>query len=377
MMVHFYQPDSFLRTRQKTNPFFDPIVRVCEENGIEYRIFLPHCPIDIGYRKSLVSCTAWISVIGNLIWKVARIIGFRDPCSVYFAYAKVLRMLTVKRHTADIVISCGGALGYVLSRLYPDSRVVDLQHGVIFSRHSGYFDKTCRLTKLLRYMPNREFWVYGQGYADCFFKHPDNVKDLEGRVKVIGDVVRAGEKVEVDSCSGRDGERDVVVFSLQLTADLSREEMSASVAKMEEFFADFFNRFGDTYVCYVKHHPRFNNVYDLSSFYARFPQVNETKKPWTELYDRMALHVTFNSTVTFDCASHGIPTFLVDLPSAKIIMRDFYKSDYNYPLFDKTVAEILEMPTKEVREIILKWYHDFYTPFSEANCLALLRGDKI
>ena len=153
--------------------------------------------------------------------------------------------------------------------------------------------------------------------------------------------------------------------------------MAASVEKTEAFFNNFLARFGNKYKCYVKHHPRFNNVRDLSEFYAKFPQVSETKAPWPELYDKMALHVTFNSTVTFDCASHGVPTFLVDLPSAKIIMRDFYKSDYNYPLYDKTIGEILEMPHKEVREIILKWYHDFYTPFSEANCLALLRGDKI
>lgn len=376
MTVHFYQPDSFLRTRQKTNPFFDPIVRVCEENGIGYRIFLPHCHSDIGYRKSLVSCTAWISVIGNLIWKVARIIGFRDPCPVYFAYAKVLRMLTVKRHTADIVISCGGALGYALSRLYPDSRVVDLQHGVIFSKHSGYFNKTGRLTKLLQCMPNREFWVYGQGYADCFFKHPDNAKDLQGRVKVIGDVIRAGDKVGVDSWSGRDEAQDVVVFSLQLTADLSQEEISGSVTRMEAFFADFFAKYGDKYKCFVKHHPRFNNVYDLSAFYAKFPQVMETKAPWTELYPQMALHVTFNSTVTFDCASQGIPTFLVDYPGAKVIMRNFYRDDYEYPFYDKTVDDILGSPREEIRRTIVDWYHRFYTPFSEENCLKLLKGMK-
>ena len=377
MTVHFYQPDSFLRTRQKTNPFLDPIIKVCEKNSIDYKIFLPHCPNDIGYKKSIVFNTSWISVIGNVVWKIAKIIGFRNAPAVYFAYARVLRLVTGKRHSADIVISCGGALGYVLSRLYPNSRVVDLQHGVIYSRHSGYFDSTCRLTKLLQRMPNREFWVYGQGYADCFFKNPDNVKDLQERVKIIGDVIRAvEERCDGVKERGNDRVRNVIVFSLQLTADLSREEMASSVAKMEEFFADVFQHFGDKYVCYVKHHPRFNNVYDLSSFYAKFPQVSETKKQWTELYDQMVLHVTFNSTVTFDCASHGIPTFLVDLPSVKIIMRNFYNDDYGYPYYDKTIDEILELPFEESRLTILAWYHHFYAPFSEENCLRLLSGNK-
>ena len=377
MTVHFYQPDSFLRTWQKTNPFLDPIIKVCEKNNIGYKIFLPHCPSDIGYRKSVVFSTSWISVIGNVIWKMAKIFGFRNAPAVYFAYARVLRMVTKKRHTADIVISCGAALGYVLSRLYPDSRVVDLQHGVIYSRHSGYFDSTCRLTNLLQHMPNREFWVYGRGYAECFFKHPDNIKDLQRRVKIIGDVVRAWEGENKEGRMKKEdgsGARNLVVFSAQLTADLAREEMVASVNRMEEFFDEFFKKFGDRYECLVKHHPRFANVYDMTGFFAKFPQLKETKERWAELYPRMVLHVTFMSTVTFDCASAGVPTYLLDFPAAKILKRDLFRDDYEYPYFGKTVEEILAIPVEEARKAMLRWYRRFYTPFREENCLQLLTG---
>ena len=377
MTVHFFQPENFLRSSKRTNPYFDPIIKVCKDNDISVEIFMPKIPSDIGYDKSILCETFWLSFIATLFWKIVKVVYWRaNPRNIYSLYAKLVRPFIKRKYESDLVISCGGALGYILSDLMPETRIVDIQHGVIYSRHRGYFSGDGRLSKLLQYMPNREFWLFGQGYADCFFKHPDNANDLQGRVKVIGDVIRAGETVGGDCCSESGATRNVVVFSLQLTADLSQEEISGSVTRMEAFFTDFFAKYGDKYKCFVKHHPRFNNVYDLSAFYAMFPQVTETKAPWTELYPQMALHVTFNSTVTFDCASQGIPTFLVDFPEAKIIMRNFYRDDYGYPFYDKPVDDILGSPIEETRRTIIDWYHRFYTPFSEENCRRLLYGGE-
>lgn len=379
MKVNFIVAQSFIRTKGKTDPFYDPIIRSLEgQRDIEWEVFVWQRGVECGYPSEQVGDYQVFEWMGLCFYKICRLLAWRvSAWEIYRLFGKLARPFFARKFAADVVITQAGQFAEVFDGLLPKAHIVDIQHGVIHSRHRGYFDSTRRLLPIYQICANREFWVYGQGYADCFFKHADNLKDLQGRVKVIGDVIRAVEKGVVDSWSGRDGERDVVVFSLQLTADLSREEMSASVAKMEEFFADFFECFGDKYVCYVKHHPRFNNVYDLSSFYAKFPQVKETQKLWAELYDQMALHVTFNSTVTFDCASHGIPTFLVDLPSAKIIMRNFYKDDYCYPYYDKSVSEILDLPFEESSATILAWYQHFYTPFSEENCLSLLRGGNV
>ena len=100
--------------------------------------------------------------------------------------------------------------------------------------------------------------------------------------------------------------------------------------------------------------------------------MKETKKQWAELYPRMALHVTFMSTVTFDCASAGVPTYLLDFPAAKILNRDLFRDDYAYPYFDKTAEEILAISVDESRNTMLQWYKKFYTPFSEEGCLRLL-----
>lgn len=372
MRIDFYMGPEFLRTEQNTNPFFDPIIKVCEENGIEWRALFPAKPKACGYPADKIASFGFWQRGSVWFWRIVHLFWHVPTWRINFLYGKILGWFGILK--SEFAITVAGWATIEVAGANPTARIVDVQHGVIYSHHRGYFDNQKRLSLQSQVLKNREFWLYGKGYADCFFKNPDNAKDLEGRVKVIGDVVRANQEKCGTSGHNRGGERNLVVFSLQLTADLSPDEMVRSVEKMEAFFTDFFTRFGDKYKCYVKHHPRYNKVYDLSSFYKNFPQVTETKEQWTTLYDKMALHVTFTSTVTFDCASQGIPTYLVELPHADILNRDYYRDDYHYPYFDKTAEEILSMPLDEVKQSVINWYKEFYELFDEAKCLKILQG---
>ena len=48
MKVVFIQPGQFLRTSRKTNPFFDPIIEVCQKNGIDWELYLPSVQVENG-----------------------------------------------------------------------------------------------------------------------------------------------------------------------------------------------------------------------------------------------------------------------------------------------------------------------------------------
>ena len=382
MKIVFVQPAQFFRTERKTNPFFDPIIAVCEKDGIDWELWLQDGAERHGYAARRVRNCRWIRLATLWMYRFFHYVFFLPTWLSYECAGYILGVVTCRRGRADVYVTVAGAFADVIPGMYPGARVVDVQHGVVYSRHSGYFDGSQRLLPYYQFMTHREFWVYGKGYADCFFKNPENAKDLEGRVKIIGDVVRA-EKWRsggVEECGSGGvmsggGVRNLVVFSLQLTHDTDFEELDASVKRMEKFFDEFFKKFGDRYVCLVKHHPRYDNVYDMSGFFARFPQVKETKEQWAELYPRMALHVTYCSTVTFDCASAGVPTYLLDFPDAKILKRDLFRDDYEYPYFDKSVEELLAMPFAEARKAMVEWYRKFYAPFSAENCLRLLKGE--
>lgn len=383
MKVYFIQDNSFLRTAEKTNPFFDPIIKVCEKNGIEWKVWLPEKPEECGYDKEKVEYFSLFLNLGTWFYRLLRFTSGLSALKINEIYGRFVRPFFNKKFKAELYVTIAGNLGPELRGMFPNARVIDIQHGVIYSGHQGYFDKDKRLIEQYRLPSKREFWVYGKGYADCFFKHPENAKDLEGRVKIIGDVMRANARsVEgrVRSAEGsvegsvRSVERNLVVMSLQLTDDLDKEEKAGSVKVMEEFFGEFFKKYGDKYTVLFKHHPRFNNCYDLSDFYKKFPQIKESKTPWSELYPKMAMHITFNSTSIFDCAAAGIPTFLLDLPGAKVCHRDLYKDDFGYPLYDKNVDEILDRQ-EEYGKISLEWYRHCYAPFDEENCLKLIKGE--
>lgn len=378
MTIYFIQDNSFLRTAEKTNPFFDPIIKVCEKNGIEWKVLLPARPAKCGYDKLHVGYYTAFLNIGVWFWRLVHLIWRRPVWKIYELYGKLARPFFGRQLKADLYITIAGNLAEQLAGLFPNARVVDVQHGVIYSGHQGYFGMDKRLVEQYRLPSKREFWVFGQGYADCFFKHSENAKDLEGRVKIIGDVVRANARSVEGRVMNVEGgaavERNLVVVSLQLTDDLDQEEKEGSVKVMEEFFSEFFKKYGNKYTVLFKHHPRFNNCYDLSDFYKKFPQIKESKTPWGELYPKMALHITFASTSTFDCAANGIPTLLLNYPHKRAINRAYWEYDFNYPLFNYSVDEILSDFNK-CSKIVSKWYSECYAPFDAEKCLKMIKGE--
>ena len=254
MQVKLIVTDSFLRTKAKTDPFYDPIIKVIEgQADMEWKVFVARKGVKCGYPTEKISDYWLFEKLGIWFYRACRLLLWHIPAwKIYRWYGVASRFLFARKFHADVVITQSGQFGETLSSLLPHARIVDIQHGVIYSRHCGYFDCNGRINDVWRSATNREFWLFGQGYADCFFKNPKNAKDLEGRVKVIGDVIRAGEEEEGKrKKEDVSGARNLVVFSAQLTGDLARDETVASVRRMEEFFDEFFKKFGDRWMANV------------------------------------------------------------------------------------------------------------------------------
>ena len=377
MKVIFYQPVSFLRSAKKTNPFFDPIIEVCRKNGIDWELWLPDARVEHGYEKSHVRDMRWFYFFDHLFYRIFHYV-FRvrmERAQTWSGF--LLRQLTFHRFKADLVISIAGCLVHVMKSFFPHVRAADVQHGVVYSRHKGYFDPHGRIWSFYWTYPEREFWLYGPGYADCFFKNPENHRWLDGRVKVIGDVVRAGGKDEILADIGGTGRlRNVIAFSAQLTHDLDAATLDEMVRRMVAFFEGLHARYGSAYRYVFKQHPRFGKCCDIAAL-AALSYVEQSDKPWTELYPQMALHVTFSSTVTFDAASVGVPTCHPPYPENKILDGRFYGTDFGYPFAGKTVDELLALMKHDVAATMRTtrdWFLSCHAPFDEKTCLSLLKN---
>ena len=371
MKVLFIVPDTFLRTVEKTDPFYDPIMRVIDETPeMEWRILLPRKGMTCGYPQEKIGNYKWFQWCSIWFYRFWRLLNRKTPVwKINYCFGKLTRPLFKKKFDADIIITQAGIFSAELAGMFPNKRIVDVQHGVIYSTHDGYFTPDARLVEQYQFTKNREFLVYGKGYADCFFKHPDNARDLEGRVHVIGDVVnhQLGEIGDVK-------ERLLVVISGQIVDDNTDAECVSMIKTLKDFLVEFFkdNEFSSKYQCVFKHHPRFNNVCDMTWLREEFPKVAIDASPWGELYEKIALHVTVSSTTALDCASNGIVTyFLTSPPDVRFVNNLYWKTDYGYPFYEYSWKELLLRHT-ELSDVAKAWFKNFYTPFSKKMCKELL-----
>lgn len=371
MKVNFIVTHSFLRTAKKTDPFYDPIIRAIEGiKGVDWNVFLWDKGVECGYPKERLSDYRVLELVGIWFYRICRLFVWRIPLwKIYRFFGLLVRPLFAKKFAADVVITQAGQFAEVFDGLLPKARIVDIQHGVIYSRHGGYFDETGCLLPIYQTCTNREFWVYGQGYADCFFKHPDNAKDLQERVRVIGDVVRAGEINRVEHV-----EKKLIVIASQMTNDFSKETLIALKAIYENAFQQA-QQYGKVV---FRHHPRFNDCIDLSDWKEKcsWVETNDTR-PWSELFAEAICTLTISSTTAFDAAAYGVPTILLNGSAAG--WGNMIVEEYAYPYPNMTVEQYCGMEESKRLEVCKKvrdWYEKFYTPFSEENCLKLLEGEK-
>ena len=367
MKVLCAMPESFVRTRGRTNPFFDPIIRVCEENDIEWNLLVPCQVGKTGYNPLNVVDGKVLEFLGLWFWRVVHLIRPSLPSEkVYELLGRVFRPFFGAKYQANIIISVAGQFVEQLIGINPNARVVDLQHGVIYSKHSGYFEKTGRLKLGYINHCNREFWLYGQGYADCFFTNPENAKDLKGRVKVIGDVIRAGES-RVEQVA--QGEKNLIVIASQMTTDFS----DATLAELKKMYEEVFDACPSGKKIVFRHHPRFGNCIDLKDWEYKYRDVVfDDNREWREVFAEAVCLVTVHSTTAFDAAAHGVPTVFLD--ERRVGWPNVMKGEFEYPYPNMTISELCGMSVADRNEIannVRKWYAQYYEPFDADRCLKL------
>lgn len=376
MKVYFIQDNSFLRTAQKTNPFFDPIIKVCEEHGIEWRVLVPELPQECGYDSERIVSFRGLLIVETWFLRLVRLWHRKSLWKMEVLFARIFGRFWARGFRADLYITIAGNMSYEFATIYPRARVVELQHGVIYSRHGGYFEDGARLKEARRALRNIEYWLYGQGYADCFFKNPDNAKDLERRVKVVGDllgVTRHHEKNE-------GARRDAIVVSLQYTNDFGKDVLQSWTDDLTAVFAQMEAAgLQKRHQVLLKHHPRYANCFDISPMMKKFSWLQLTDRSTNDLISHAAYHITYFSTTAFEYAASGVPTLFTGSEKNRLSKELMYgEHAYPLPMGFETMKKALDDQGEWARqgELVRGWYRKFYAPFDSSKCLALLRGER-
>ena len=355
--VVFYYPQHFNRSKDGTNPYFDPLINVCNENEIRYVVIEePASGIDKPHNPKTIRGDALLLTI-LIVRKLIRTILKYDYIKQEHITARFINIITFGKLKVNKYITISGSMEHLFCFMNKNGNVYDLQHGIIYSKHQGYFYKDGKIRDE-HYISNLNFLVYGEGTYNAFFKNNDNINILKDRVKIIGC------PLENDIKENQKGGKNIF-YSLQYTSDDLWDKN-----EFTKLFIDSIKRINKyNFKVEYKHHPRFDNSVDLQKECNGY-NTTETKDRIDDIINRTKLHITYFSTTAFEFAAYGVPTyFLISdiIPDGKTIFYD----EYEYPLYkDMTIEEVIErlnnpIYSEEDSKIVKDWYNKFYMPFDK------------
>lgn len=371
--VLFYYPQHFNRSKNGCNPFFERLLEVCSENNISYLLLEEPAYTDKPRNQNAMFSDVLLYLI-LFLRKIFHIFSSHKSFEeMEKSVARYVNIFTLGKFNYSRYITISNSLICFFSFMNKNGKVYDVQHGIIYSTHWGYFDNEGSLNKNLR-SSNIYFFLYGDGYKDIFYKTSQNTVFLNGRAKVLGYPVE-NSKIERNK---NISECNVILFSLQFTDDGDIYILK----EMKRLLLDCLRKINCSrpqWRVLLKHHPRFNNIVDLSDIYASFPFVSETDKPLSVLVPEIRIHVTYYSTTAFDYAAYGIPSYFLRsylVPEGESVFYD----EYQYPLYRcadiKDVLDcLMDLNIYMDNSVKVKdWYKHFYSDFQKSIFLQAMKS---
>lgn len=366
MRVYFVQPKNFNRTDKRTNPFFDPVIDVCEENNIEYKIYNPGRKSKIGYPRSRVRDSRHLRRFVSFFAKYfGRFIQSGEEYDIDKMAGRIWNVLTFGRDRADIYITVATELYGALPGINPNARVVDIMHGIFCPGHWVYLEEDGSISKFLKKAKEREVWVTGAGYRDLFLRRGNEVEWVSQHIKVIGDIfghtTRQGNFMN-------NNESTQMLITLQLTNGCTFEENKFRYERVVSFLKEHSaNGLWRGNPILVKHHPRYNGCYDIAPMVKQFPKLKFISDSLNDIAKQVSINITVDSTSAFDMAAYGIPTYFLYEKNDKKT-RGIWDETFEYPYFDipfKTLIDMYDANKIEVNKVMFKWFSRYYIPIDK------------
>lgn len=367
--ILFYYPQHFNRTKEGTNPFFDALLRTCERNNIQYDILEEPDPgTDKPRNPNAKKGDLFFWTVTSLRKLFSLIFPKQDFFKREKKVAKMINSLTLGKFKYDNVISIAGALRFIFSALNPKGRVFEMQHGILYKHHKGFFDTSTLKLMPQYYASNIHFLMWGKGYKEIFEKGEENI--LKDRIHVIGYPAILHETKNKSITKNK----NKITLSLQLTFDLTETQREEEKQLIREFLENIKD---SNFEVIIRHHPRFNNCICIDDLLKEFPNARLTTGTIEDNSSESFLHVTISSTTAFEFAALGIPTYFIsgaNYPEEENV----FKGEFNYPLYwGMSIEEVLdslsiESNKERAKDIVKAWFSKFYSPFNEEEFIKSL-----
>lgn len=366
--VIFCYPQNFNRSAEGTNPYMDPLMITCREANISYRVFeLTEEGISQPQNKDAVKLDFmyWHYVVLSKVmtWLFPNMKKQRQSELVY----RLVDAITFYKFHVNRCVTMAGVMSEFFIAINPKDIVYDMQHGIIYKGHPGYFEYD-HVVEVFR-SANSQIMVWGNLYRDSF-KQCLSVDELNAKIHVVGYPLAS------EHPQNKNGIKSKILISLQLTHDFSMEVLKEMLKQTEEAI-EYLKDSG--FEVLLKHHPRFNDAVDLSELYEKYPFVKETQATLQDLAPNTFLHLTLSSTTCFEYADYYIPTYFIK-DDIRDSGRKIFKETYNYPLYwDMSLEEVMKriaiFENYEQDCVMVKaWYNSAYAPYNKEEVIRLLKS---
>lgn len=370
--VIFYYPQHFNRSINGTNPFFDPLIAICEENRLSYLLLEePDGKTNYPRNKGAFKFDIYFYLI-LILRKTVALFFFKSFETREQWIGFILKKITLGKFSGNTVFTLSNSMGGVWRGYNLEARIIDYQHGVINSTQPGFFTKGNAAVHISE--NNKEVAVWGIGFKDVFNQ---DKKYYKNRVHVLG-YSQLNEKE-----SKYNVRKNKIIFSLQFMPEFGiklNQEMLFEVKRVLKELNSVPNEIKPQVV--LKNHPRHNNAVDLKSILDEFNYVKVMLDNEIVIIPDYLLHVTFYSTTTFEMAIQGVPTYFLvteNIMKGKTVFLD----EYQYPINQNFTLEELWSTYKNDEKVwvehsglVKKWSNHFFEPFNKSLFLNLIEQNN-
>lgn len=369
--VVFYYPAHFNRGNNGINNFFEPFYKICEENRLKYVVFEEPDSLKGGKRNLKNVPFDFIFWLIIILRKIVPLKIFKTFQHREWFIAKLIKPFFFRLFKSkNYIVLSNSMLGFFRG-LDINAQLFDYQHGLISSEHMGYINNKSVPEHLL--LNKTSLMVYGKGFQNilnnsiCSDYYLDNVYPVGYNI-----LTSNLQKVE---------KKNEIFFSLQFAdVDVNFEKqtlilINSIITLLTPLLIK--NRIKLAF----KHHPRYANHLDLSHLQG-LPFIKFYSGELNSALRNCFVHMTMNSTVTFEAAAQGIPTILIknDLLNPKI-----YETDYAYPIniiSHKDISRLISTYIdndelyKTDSKAVENWYKKFYHPLNKDLFIDLIKNEK-
>ena len=357
--VVFHYNNHLNRGRNGEPILFLPLINACKSNNNKYLIFedTDLAGAFSGYpRYSEAIPFEFITLLQIVLRKCKRNVkNYNEYRNREIIISRILRHLFFRRFYARSFITIATHNVILFREVLPDGQIFDYQNGIIYDPKGNYGLKNHEKDSQNVITDNAvRAPILGMGRSDLINgKAPSNKQENDVKTLVYGDnfrellisrdkdnyynksnVITIGhyfQKVRMNEDLNFRNNK-CILFTLQVTPDMDLfpiKHYYRIIRCLLKPNITFLSK--NKYTLLLKHHPRFNNVFE-DKFLRNLPfsRFVNHKQTVDDTLENVSIHMTFMSTTSIEAAIQGIPTIFIDIDNVKSPKHIFFEQ-YKYP----------------------------------------------